>query len=196
MKLVLASGSAVRRSILENAGLRIEVAPAALDERAAEEPLLKAGVASDDLALALAMAKATLVSEGRASDLVIGADQVLELDGERFTKPSDMEAARRQLLGLSGRTHQLHTAVCCARSGEITWQHVETVRMKMRRLTPEFIGRYLARAGEDVLASVGAYQVEGLGIQLFEEIDGDYFAILGLPLLPLLKYLRREGIVE
>ena len=196
MKLILASGSRSRRALLENAGLALDVVPADLDERSAEEPLLKAGAPPEDIALALAMAKASMVSEAQPGALVIGADQMLELEGERLNKPEDMEAARHQLLKLSGKTHTLHTAVSCARGGEIVWQHVEPAHMTMRKLTPQFIGRYLAAAGPEALTSVGAYQVEGRGIQLFEKIDGDFFAILGLPLLPLLAFLRSEGIVE
>jgi len=196
MSLVLASGSRARQALLANAGVAFDIVLAAIDERAAEQPLLDAGASPDDIALALAMIKASSVSENRGGDLVIGADQVLDLDVERLTKPADMEAARRQLLRLSGRTHVLHSAVATARTGEILWQHVETARLTMRRIEPAEIGRYLAEAGPAVLTSVGAYQVEGPGIRLFERIDGDYFAILGLPLLPLLAFLRSEGAIE
>jgi septum formation protein len=196
MTLVLASGSAIRRTLMANAGLSFEVDPADLDERAAEEPLLEAGASPEDLGLALAMAKAGLVSERRPGDLVLGADQVLDLGGERLTKPADMEAARRQLLLLSGRTHELHCCVAAARGGSVIWHHAETARLTMRRLDPGAIGRHLALSGPDVLKSVGAYQLEGPGIQLFDRIDGDYFAILGLPLLPLLAFLRGERAIE
>ena len=196
MTLILASASPIRQALLRNAGLDFDVVPAGIDERAAEEPLLRAGAPPEDLAIALAMAKAVTVGERRPGDLVIGADQVLDLAGEPLTKPEDMEAARRQLLKLSGRTHQLHAAVACARGGEIIWQHVETASLTMRKLEPAFVGRHLARTGAAVLGSVGAYQLEGPGIQLFEAIDGDYFTILGLPLLPLLAFLRSQGIVE
>ena len=196
MTLILASASETRRALLANAGLSFEVIPAAIDERAAEAPLLDAGASLDDVALALAMAKAVSVSETRPGSLVIGADQVLELDGERMTKAEDMEAARRQLLRLSGRTHLLHSAVACARDGEIVWQHAETAVMTMRRLTPEVIGRYLAAVGEEGLKSVGCYQLERRGVQLFDAVEGDFFAILGLPLLPLLAFLRSAGILE
>jgi len=196
MKLILASGSSARRLLLENAGLSFEVVQPGLDERTAEQPLLDAGAAVEDIALTLAMAKAAMVSEAHPGDLVIGADQMLELDGERLTKPVDMEAARRQLLKLSGKVHVLHSAVACARNAEIVWQHSEPAHMTMRRLTPEFVGRYLAAVGPPALSSVGAYQLEGRGVQLFERIEGDFFAILGLPLLPLLAFLRREGVVE
>jgi septum formation protein len=196
MSLVLASGSEIRRLLLRNAGVDVEVDPAGIDERAAEQPLLSSGAGPDDLALALAMAKAVSVSERRPADLVIGADQTLDLDGERLTKPENMEAARRQLLRLSGRSHQLHSAVACARGGEVVWSHLESPTLTMRRLDPPSVGRYLAEAGPNVLSSVGAYQLEGLGIRLFERIEGDYFAVLGLPLLPLLAFLRSEGLVE
>lgn len=196
MTRILASGSATRRAILANAGLDFEVVPPEIDERAAEAPLAAAGASPEDIALALAIVKATDVSERRPADLVIGADQVLELDGERFSKPTDMEAARRQLLALSGRTHQLHSAVVCARGGEIVWQHGESASLTMRKLAPAEIGRYLAAVGSTALTSVGAYQIEGRGIRLFERIDGDHFTILGLPLLPLLGFLRTEGITE
>jgi septum formation protein len=194
--IVLASGSEVRRTLLANAGVPFDVTPAALDERAAEQPLLETGASVEDIALALAMAKAVAVSEKRPEAIVIGADQMLELDGERLTKPTDMEAARRQLLRLSGRMHRLHSTVACARGGQIMWDHVESPRLTMRKLDPAEIGRYLAAAGPTVLASVGVYQLEGLGVRLFDRIEGDYFAILGLPLLPLLKFLRAERAIE
>ena len=196
MTIILASASAARQAILKNAGLAIESLPADIDERAAEAPLLKSGAGADDLAQALAMIKASHVSQQRPADLVIGADQTLEFSGERLTKPADMAAARRQLLQLAGKPHRLHSAVACCRHGAVIWQHMETVTLTMRPLTPREIGRYLAKVGETALASVGAYQIEGPGIQLFERIEGDYFAILGLPLLPLLTFLRAQGEVE
>lgn len=194
-RLVLASASAVRRTILANAGLDFDVVPAAIDERAAEAPLLAAGIGPDGIAAALAAAKAVSVGETRPGDLVLGADQVLELDGRRFTKPADMEAARRQLLDLAGRTHQHHSALAVARGGEIVWQHLDTAHLTMRPLTPKEIGTYLAAVGDAALASVGAYQIEGRGIQLFSGIEGSLFTIMGLPLLPLLAFLRTQGMV-
>lgn len=190
--LVLASGSAARRTILANAGLDFDVEPSRIDERAAEAPLLAAGTDPEGLAMALAAAKAAEVSARRTGALVIGADQVLELDGERFTKPVDMEAARRQLLVLQGRTHQLHSAIAVARGGELVWDHVGTARLTMRPLAPREIGLYLAAAGDAALGSVGAYQIEGRGVQLFSAIEGDLFTIMGLPLLPLLAWLRSQ----
>jgi septum formation protein len=196
MTLILASASATRERLLRQAGIRFIVVPPELDERAAERPLAQGGASADDIALALAMAKAASVGERSPGDLVIGADQTLEIEGERLNKPADMAAARRQLLRLRGRTHELNTAVACARGGDIVWQHAATARLTMRAFSPEFVGRYLAQAGPAALASVGAYQVEGPGIQLFEAIDGDLFTILGLPLLPLLAFLRSEAVLE
>ncbi len=196
MALVLASGSRIRADLLKNAGLDIEVDPADVDERVVEAPLLEAGFPPVDLASVLAEAKANDVSDRRAGDLVIGADQILAFEGERRTKPEGMEAARRQLLAFSGKTHELHSAVVISKDGEAIWRHVSTARLTMRELSPAFIGHYLAAAGEDVLSSVGAYQLESLGVQLFEKIDGDYFTILGLPLLPLLAELRSLKVIE
>jgi septum formation protein len=196
MTLILASASASRRAVLTNAGLSFEIVPAEVDERAAEKPLIDAGASSDDVAVALAIAKAVSVSETHYGDLAIGADTVIELDGERLNKPANMEAARGQLLKLSGKTHFLHSAVACARGGEVAWHHVETAALTMRKLTPAFIGRYLAAVGEEITKSVGCYQLEGRGVQLFEKVEGDFFTILGLPLLPLLAFLRSEGVIE
>ncbi len=196
MAIILASASPARQAILKNAGLTVSSQPAGIDERAAEAPLIKSGAGADDLAQALAMIKARHVSEQHPADLVIGADQVLEIEGERLSKPADMTAARRQLLKLAGKAHHLHSAVACCRDGAVIWQHMETVRLTMRPLTPAEIGRYLAKVGASALTSVGAYQIEGPGIQLFERIEGDYFAILGLPLLPLLTFLRARGEIE
>jgi septum formation protein len=196
MALILASASSARQAILKNAGLVVASQPAGIDERAAEQPLLQSGAGADDLAQALAMIKAQRVSTQRPADLVIGADQTLEIDGERLSKPANMAAARRQLLKLAGKSHQLHCAVACCRDGAVIWQHAETATLTMRPLTPAWIGRYLATVGERALTSVGAYQIEGPGIQLFERIDGDYFAVLGLPLLPLLAFLRSQGEIE
>lgn len=196
MALVLASGSRIRAELLENAGLSIVVDPADIDERAVEEPLLKAGFSPEDLALVLAEAKANDVSERRPGDLVIGADQILAFEGERHTKPENMEAARRQLLSFSGKTHELLSAVVISRDGEAVWRHVSTARLTMRDLSPAFVGHYLAEVGDIALSSVGAYQLEGPGVQLFEKIEGDYFTILGLPLLPLLAELRKQNVLE
>lgn len=194
--LVLASASPFRKTLLENAGIEFTVQPAGIDERAVEAPLRAGKVGPQDTALVLAEAKAINVSERQAEALVIGSDQTLSVGDEVFHKPADMDAARRQLLKLSGRTHQLNSAVVLARGGETLWRHVETANLTMRQFDPGFIGRYLSRVGDPALSSVGAYQLEGIGIQLFERIEGDYFTIIGLPMLPLLAALRDLGAID
>lgn len=195
-RIILASGSPFRKSLLENAGIEFEAIPAAIDERAVEAPLEGSGATPEDVALVLAEAKALDVSERRPDALVIGSDQTLSLGDKVFHKPADMEAARRHLLALSGKTHQLNSAVVLVRNGETLWRHVGVALMTMRPLDPAFIGRHLSRVGAKALMSVGAYQIEGEGIQLFEKIDGDYFTIVGLPLLPLLAALRDQGTID
>jgi septum formation protein len=192
-RIVLASASTTRIRLLTAVGVSFEVRPARIDERAVEDPLIKAGVGSVGIAEALAAAKAKSVAEGEPGALVVGADQVLERDTERWHKPASLAEARRQLEALSGRRHQLHSAVAVVKGGTTAWRHVESATLTMRKLSPSFIDWYLAAVGDAALASVGAYQIEGPGIQLFERIEGDYFAILGLPLLPLLAFLRGEG---
>ncbi|RWA59027.1 Maf-like protein [Mesorhizobium sp.] len=195
-KIILASGSPFRKAMLVNAGLDVEAVPAEVDERALEAPLQDSGVSPEDVASILAEAKATEVSERRPGALVLGCDQTLSLGDEIFHKPADMEGARRHLLALSGKTHQLNSAAVLCRDGEVLWRHVGVASLTMRKLDPAFIGRHLARVGAKALASVGAYQVEGEGIQLFEKIEGDYFTIVGLPLLPVLGELRALGAID
>lgn len=195
-RIVLASGSATRATLLRNAGVAFDVHPADVDERLIEAPLLAAGKGPRDVAGALADAKALAVGRLHPDALVIGADQTLDLDGRLFTKPADRAAAHRQLSALSGRTHHLHTAVAGVRGGEVVWRAVESPALTMRSLSSGEIDAYIERAGAGVLGSVGAYQLEGLGIQLFERIDGQYFAILGLSLLPVLGWLRSEGTLD
>ncbi|WP_192179482.1 Maf-like protein [Mesorhizobium amorphae] len=193
-KIILASGSPYRKAMLVNAGLDIEAVPADVDERALEAPLK--GVSPEDVASILAEAKATEVSERKPGALVLGCDQTLSLGDEVFHKPADMESARRHLLALSGKTHQLNSAAVLCRNGEVLWRHVGVASLTMRKLDPAFIGRHLARVGAKALSSVGAYQIEGEGIQLFEKIEGDYFTIVGLPLLPVLAKLRELGAID
>jgi septum formation protein len=193
--LILASASKSRARMLEAAGLSFIVEPPGLDE-AAMRQAVSGELTPHDVAEVLARAKAEAVSDLARKAYVIGADQVLACGETVFAKPDGMEAARRQLLDLSGKTHTLHTAVAVATNGETIWAESTVATLTMRKLSPAFIGRYLAAAGEDVLSSVGAYQIESLGVQLFEAIDGDYFSILGLPLIPLLDTLRREGVIE
>ncbi|GGA57137.1 Maf-like protein [Nitratireductor aestuarii] len=194
--IILASTSPFRRQLLENAGLKVEPVAPEVDERAVEEALEGSDVNAEDVAQILAEAKAVEVSERYPGRWIIGGDQTLSLGDEVFHKPKDMEGARRHLLALSGKTHQLNSGVVLARNGETVWRHVSIARMTMRPLDPAFIGRHLARVGDIALKSVGAYQVEGEGIQLFEKIDGDYFTIVGLPLLPLLAKLRELKVID
>lgn len=194
--LILGSGSRFRRQLLENAGLTVEVDRPEIDERTVEASIEGSGIAPAELAEILAEAKAVEVSGRNPSRLVIGCDQTMALGGTLLHKPRDMEDARRRLLMLSGRTHQLHSAVVLARNGQAIWRHVSTASLTMRALEPAFVGRHLARVGRQALESVGAYQIEGEGIQLFERVEGDHFTIVGLPLLPLLSELRRIGAID
>jgi septum formation protein len=195
--LILASSSKSRAKLLEAAGLAFIVEPPGLDESAMREAVGgEHALAPHDVAEVLARAKAEAVSDVAPEAYVIGGDQVLAFGDVIMSKPESMQAACRQLLDLRGKTHTLHTAVAVATKGETIWAETTMATLTMRKLSPEFIGRYLAAAGEEVLSSVGAYQLESLGIELFEKIDGDYFSILGLPLIPLLDTLRREGVIE
>ncbi len=195
-KLILASGSPFRKAMLVDAGLDVEAVPAKIDERAVEAPLQDSGVSPEDVAAILAEAKAVEVSERRPGALVLGCDQTLSLGDRLFHKPADMEGARRHLLALSGKAHQLNSAAVLVRDGAVLWRHVGIANLTMRQLDPAFIGRHLAKVGDKALSSVGAYQIEGAGIQLFEKIEGDHFTIVGLPLLPLLSELRRLGAID
>ncbi len=195
--LIRASASKSRARILEAAGLAFIVEPPGLDESAMRQAVSgDRALSPHDVAEVLARAKAEAVSDLAPKAYVIGADQILALGKTMLSKPDSMEAARRQLLDLNGKTHTLHTAVAVATNGDTVWAETTVATLTMRKLSPEFIGRYLAAAGEEVLGSVGAYQLESLGAQLFDKIDGDYFSILGLPLIPLLDTLRREGVIE
>lgn len=196
LPLILASQSPFRAALLKNAGIQFTSQKANIDERAVEAPLYETGATPEDVALILSEAKAEEVSERFPHSLIIGCDQTLSLGNEIFHKPADMDGARRHLLALSGKTHQLNSAVVLVQNGQTVWRHVSVAYMTMRHLEPGFIGRHLARVGDIALSSVGAYQVEGEGIQLFDKIDGDYFTIVGLPLLPLLKELRARGIID
>ena len=187
--LILASQSKVRRALLEAAGIPVEARPAHLDERAIEQ-----GVTGGpgEVALTLAREKARTVAAMSGNGIVVGCDQTLALGDRRFSKPADRTAARVQLLALRGKTHQLHSAVAVCRNGAVTFGHVAVARLTMRAFSESFLDRYLEAAGDAVIASVGAYQLERSGVHLFEKIEGDHFTILGLPLLPLLEHLRHE----
>jgi septum formation protein len=194
MRLVLASTSPARRALLEGAGLAFTRVRPTLDEEAAKAALLAKGAMPAKVAEMLAALKAVDVSE-REPGLVIGGDQTLDLDGELIGKAHSVEEARARLYQLRGRTHRLHSAVALAERGRIVWQARETAALSMRVFSEPFLDGYLARNGQQVLGSVGCYQLEGEGVQLFDRIDGDYFTILGLPLLPLLDQLRERGVL-
>jgi septum formation protein len=189
--LLLASKSQSRRALLEDAGIPLEVSPADIDERTIEA---RAGhVDAAEVAAVLARTKALSMAAEKPGRLVLGADQTLALGQRRFSKPAHRAAARVQLQILRGKTHVLHSALAVARDGTILFEHREDARLTMRAFSDDFLDRYLDAAGDAVTASVGAYQVERIGIQLFERIEGSHSTILGLPLLPLLDFLRREG---
>jgi nucleoside triphosphate pyrophosphatase len=189
--LVLASKSAPRRTLLEAAGVPIEVRPADIDERAVERTA--SGNAAGDVAALLAREKARAISIGMPGRLVLGADQTLVLGERRFDKPADIAAARAQLRALAGKTHELHSAVAFVRDGQVLNETVQVARMTMRAFSDRFLDAYLDAAGPAVMASVGAYQLERFGVHLFERVEADHFTILGLPLLPALEFLRQEG---
>jgi len=189
--LVLASKSAIRGAVLRAAGVPIEVHPADVDERAIEQ-----GSAARDpgeVAALLAREKAAAVAARLSGRVVLGADQTLALGERRFSKPADRAAAREQLKLLRDRTHELHTAIALMREGTVLFEHREAAQLTMRAFSDRFLEDYLDAAGPAVTASVGAYQLEQSGIQLFERVEGDHFVILGLPLLPLLRHLRQAG---
>ena len=183
--------------MLAAAGLSFRVHPADIDESAIRESLANGSVEATpgDVAQILAQTKAISIADISPGALVIGADQVLVCDGRIYEKPRDGDAARDQLISLRNKTHSLISAVACARDGAILWHHEQTAFLTMRHFSNEFLGQYLADAGSGVTESVGGYQLEGPGSQLFSMIDGDYFTILGIPLLPLLGFLRTQNII-
>jgi septum formation protein len=186
--LILASQSRARQALLSNAGIAFEAIPAEIDERALQKS--SGLLAPDGIAALLAREKAVAVSSDHSGKFVVGADQTLALGTRLFSKPAGRAQAKQQLGALAGHRHELHSAVAVAVDGRILFEEVAVARMTMRRLTEADIDSYLDEAGETVTSSVGAYQLEGLGIHLFEHIEGDHFTILGLPLLPLLGFLR------
>ena len=193
--LILASASRVRASMLQAAGVSVEVIPARVDESELKIALKGQGATPAEVAISLADLKALQVSRSRPGRLVLGADQMLDCDGAWLDKPESREAARDQLLTLRGRKHRLTSAAVLARDGARIWHHTAAAELTMRAFTEAFLDGYLAEAGEAVLSSVGAYQLEGLGAQMFERIEGDYFVILGLPLLPVLDILREQNVL-
>lgn len=192
--IILASGSAIRAQILRNAAVSFDVVKPSVDEEAVKIGLRAEGLAPRDQADALAEVKALSVSR-RIGGFVLGADQMLDCEGVVFDKPEGRIGAVRHLQTLRGKTHRLISAAVVAKDGAVIWRHIETPKLTMRMFDDAFIEAYLDRVGPEVEKSVGAYQLEGEGVQLFERIEGDYFSILGLPLLPLLALLRRHGVI-
>ena len=193
MSIVLASTSTIRRQILEHAGIAFETARPMADED--EIKRKSEHLDPGELAVVLAEAKALSVSSKYPEKTVIGGDQVLNLEGKALGKPANVVDAEAQLRSMRGRSHRLETAICCAIDGAIIWRHLARPALSVRDFSDEFLKSYLARAGDRVKLSAGSYQLESFGVQLFDAIDGDYFAILGLPLLPLLSFLRSRGMV-
>jgi len=193
VEVILASGSRVRARLLRNAGVDFDVLTADVDEVVLKQQHSSSAVGV--LAQILAQAKAMNVSEANKEALVIGADQILECDGKFFDKPVGEEGVRSHLKALRGRDHRLISAVCVAVAGEIVWSETAIATLTVRDFDEDYIEHYIKKAGPEVQSAVGAYRLEDVGVQLFEKIDGDYFTILGLPMLPLLDYLRQRGIL-
>jgi septum formation protein len=193
--VILASASAARAALLRAAGIAFAVEPAAIDEGRVKDRAHRVGATPIECALVLATEKACAVSRRHPEALVIGGDQMLAAGADWFDKPSDVAAARTQLLALRGRTHMLSTAACVARGGIPLWQATSVPELTMRSFSDAFLDAYIAAEGESLLGSVGAYRLEGRGVQLFARISGDHFAVLGLPLIELLAFLRGRGVV-
>ncbi len=197
-ELILASGSAIRKTVLNNAGVTFKTIPADIDEETIRAKMETETPDISPLRVAeeLAQEKAKHISRENPDAYVIGSDQILALESEIMGKPENLELAFERLLKLSGKTHQLHTAVSVVHQEVTQWSYAESVHMTMRELTPEYIRKYLAETGDEVCKSVGAYKLESLGVQLFSNIEGNYFTILGICLLPLLSFLREEEIIK
>jgi septum formation protein len=190
---VLASLSRTRAALLNQAGIKVTRDPARIDETEIKAFNRRKGAEAGVCAMALAEAKALTIATRHPQTLVIGADQILNCNGTWLDKPRDRDDARAQLQMLRGQTHELATAVCVARDANVMWHEIQRPRLTMRTFSAAFLDSYIENLGRDDMAAVGAYRLEGRGIQLFERIEGDYFAILGLPLMPLLEFLRSQG---
>ena len=193
--IILASGSASRRALLAGAGVEARSIKPNVDEETAKQAMRADGLSVRDQAMQLAEMKAVKVSRAEPG-LVIGGDQMLNLEGAAFDKPVDLSAAADHLRKLSGKSHTLETAIVIAENGEPVWRHLARPKLTVRTLSNSFIETYIESCGQPLLSTVGAYQLEGMGAQIFSKIEGDYFSILGLPLLPLLDYFRVRGLLE
>lgn len=194
-QIILASKSAARRAVLTGAGVPFEVAVAGVDEDAVKTAMLAQGATPRDVADALAEIKAVKISAGRPG-FVIGSDQTLEFEGQLYDKAETLEAAAERLKTMRGKPHKLHSAVVVAKDGAPIWREIVSATLTMRDFSDNFLDAYLALEGEEMLGSVGCYRLEGPGAQLFSKIEGDYFAILGLPLMGLLDLFRRHGVLS
>ncbi len=195
-RIILASASSARADLLRGAGIAFTVEPARIDEESVKDSLKAEGATARDVAIALADLKAAKISARHPDALVIGADQMLDCNGIWFDKPPDPATLHAQLMALRGKTHHLEAALCIHEQGRRIWHTAERAALTMRDFSDAFLKDYVAAAGDDALASVGGYRLEGIGAQLFSKIEGDYFTILGLPLLPLLDFLRHHGVVQ
>lgn len=194
--IVLASGSATRAALLRDAGVPVTVDPPSVDETEVKAALKADGAAASDVAETLAELKAMRVSRRHPRALVIGADQMLQCGEIWFDKPPNADHARAQLVALRGKTHELISSAVGVRDGARLWHHTDRARLTMRPFSEEFLDTYLESCGADVVGSVGAYRLEGMGAQLFHKVEGDFFTVLGLPLLPLLDWLRAQGVLQ
>jgi septum formation protein len=181
--------------MLARAGVLFTIAPASVDENSIKTSVRAAGADVAEVAEVLAATKAQQVSRNHEGELVIGADQMLACDGDWFDKPASRAVARSQLMRLRGRTHELVSAVCVVRDGVVIWHHIERASVTVRHFSEDFVDEYIEKMDQAILATVGGYELEGLGAQLFSGIEGDYFTILGMPLLPLLDFLRGHGVI-
>ncbi|MDR9392810.1 MAG: nucleoside triphosphate pyrophosphatase [Roseovarius sp.] len=194
--IVLASGSDIRKQLLLNAGLEFDISPARIDEESIKQALIAESAKPRDIADALAEFKARKISEKNAHGLVIGCDQVLSFDGDLLSKPETPEHARDQLRRLRDTTHHLHTAVVIYEDSQPVWRKVATVRLRMRDFSDDYLNDYIARNWQSIRHSVGGYKLEEEGVRLFSSVEGDYFAVLGLPLLDVLNYLTLRGALQ
>lgn len=195
-KIILASASKARKSMLENAGIEFVVIPANIDEGEIIKLQKKENAGPENISLSLAKEKATLISKNNTDKYIVGSDQVLSMKDKIFSKAKNKEEAKKRLLELQGKEHFLTSSVCVAKEGKVIWHKTDTAGLKMKTMTPQAIDKYIEIAGSDVTDCVGCYAVEGVGARLFSDIKGDYFTIMGMPLLPLLNYLELEGALQ
>lgn len=194
--IVLASGSHARQNMLKNAGVKFSAKSADIDEKTLIIDLFNQGISISEIALKLSKEKALSISENNINIYVIGSDQICDIDGKFLMKANNKKDAFDKLSRLQGHTHQLHSAVSVVKDGNEIWSHIETVHMKMKKMSHQEIENYLDVAGDDAVNCAGGYAIEKYGIRLFDKIDGDYFSILGMPLLPLLNFLEKEGAIS